>query len=84
VVNQFLGHTHKDEFILFYDTETQERATSVGFFGPSLTPHTNLNLAYKIYTVDGDYDGSTRVRACLHAFDCLDVIMRNCNVLLLL
>ncbi len=62
VANQFFGHSHKDHFKVFYDTATSLRPTSFGFISPSITPHTNVNLAYRIYTVDGDYEGTTRVR----------------------
>ncbi len=61
VVNQFYGHTHKDEFSVFYDVETNSRPTGFGFIAPSMTPYDDLNPAWRIYTVDGDYEGSTRV-----------------------
>ena len=64
IVNQFYGHTHRDEFKVFYNTVTGDgsRPISSGFVTPSVTPHTNVNLAYRIYTADGDYEGSTRVQ----------------------
>ncbi len=61
IANQFLGHTHKDHFKMFYDTLTVLRPTAFAFVTPSVTPHTNVNLAYRVYTIDGDYEGSTRV-----------------------
>ncbi len=61
-MNQFMGHTHKDEFKVFYDTISRTRPFATGFVTPSVTPHKNVNPAYRIYTVDGDYEGSTRVR----------------------
>ena len=63
-MNQFYGHTHRDEFKVFYNTVTGDgsRPISSGFVTPSVTPHTNVNLAYRIYTADGDYEGSTRVQ----------------------
>ena len=62
ISNQFFGHSHKDHFKLFYDTLSSLRPTSFGFISPSITPHTQVNLAYRVYYVDGEYDGSTRVR----------------------
>ncbi len=64
IVNQFYGHTHKDEFKVFYDTVTGtgNQPISFGFVTPSVTPHTNVNMAYRIYTIDGEYEGSTRVK----------------------
>ncbi len=61
IVNQFYGHTHNDEFKVFYDS-TGSRATSFGFVTPSVTPYTDVNLSYRIYTVDGDYTETTRVK----------------------
>ena len=52
VVGQFYGHTHNDEFQVFYDTETNSRATNVGFVTPSVTTHSGLNPSYRIYTMD--------------------------------
>ena len=63
-MNQFMGHTHKDEFKMFYDTLSALRPTGFAFVTPSVTPHTDVNLAYRIYTIDGDYEGSTRVSKC--------------------
>ncbi len=62
ITNQFFGHTHRDEFKVFYDTQSGSRPISVGFVTPSVTPHTNVNMAYRIFTLDGDYEGTTRVK----------------------
>jgi len=50
---QFYGHTHFDEFQLYYDSEDKGRAINPLWLGASLTPFTNLNPGYKIFTVDG-------------------------------
>lgn len=55
----FFGHTHKDEFELYYDEDTT-RPVGVGFIGPSVTTYTSLNPGYRIYYVDGDREGSSR------------------------
>lgn len=61
IAAQFFGHTHYDEFELFYDSEDKSRATSIAYVGPSVTPYYNLNPGYRIYYVDGDRPQSTRV-----------------------
>lgn len=37
------------------------RATNIAYIGPSVTPWTDLNPAYRIYYVDGDHDDTTRL-----------------------
>jgi len=59
VMAQFYGHTHNDEFMVFYDTEDTSRAVNFGFIAPSITTYTNLNPAYRIYTIDGGYEGAS-------------------------
>lgn len=58
---QFFGHTHFDEFEVFYDTQDFKRAVSIGYIAPSLTPWGNVNPAYRIYYVDGNRPKTTRV-----------------------
>lgn len=58
--SQFFGHIHVDAFQMFYDlSHSHRRPASVAYIGPSITPYTHLNPAYRIYTVDGNYDNST-------------------------
>lgn len=52
IVAQFCGHTHRNEFHLFYDRATAQYATSVTFNGGSLTPFSNVNPNYVVYFVD--------------------------------
>ena len=59
VMAQFYGHTHNDEFEIFYDPEDSSRATSVSFIAPSVTTIGALNPAYRIYTMDAGYDGAS-------------------------
>lgn len=61
ITAQFFGHTHFDEFSLFYDPKDLGRAVGVSYISPSVTPFINLNPGYRIYYVDGDRDHSTRV-----------------------
>ena len=34
---------------------------SVAYMGPAVTTHTGLNLGFRIYTMDGDYNDTTNV-----------------------
>ena len=45
---QFYGHTHNDEFMVFYDEVDKNRAVSMGFVTPSVTTWTGAkNLENK-------------------------------------
>ncbi|XP_039755236.1 sphingomyelin phosphodiesterase isoform X1 [Pararge aegeria] len=61
ITAQFFGHTHYDEFEVFYDPNDLGRATSIAYVGPSVSPYYDLNLGYRIYYVDGDHDSTTRL-----------------------
>ncbi len=43
ITGQFFGHTHVDEFEMFYDEETLTRPLGVAFIAPSVTTYVNLN-----------------------------------------
>jgi sphingomyelin phosphodiesterase len=60
VTAQFFGHTHFDEFELFYDRNDLSRVTNVAYVGPSVTPYYDLNPGYRIYYIDGDHKSTTR------------------------
>lgn len=60
ITAQFFGHTHFDEFELFYDHNDLSRVTNVAYVGPSVTPYYDLNPGYRIYYVDGDHKSTTR------------------------
>ncbi|CAG9816256.1 unnamed protein product [Phaedon cochleariae] len=60
ITSQFFGHTHYDEFEVFYDHKDLSRPISIAYVGPSVTPYYDLNPGYRIYYVDGDHDKSTR------------------------
>ncbi|XP_068188085.1 sphingomyelin phosphodiesterase [Antennarius striatus] len=60
ITGQFFGHTHFDEFEMFYDELTMTRPLGVAFIAPSVTTFVNLNPGYRVYYVDGDYKGSSR------------------------
>lgn len=61
IAGQFFGHTHTDEFQVFYDEETLTRPLSVAFVAPSVTTYVNLNPGYRVYIVDGNYPNSSRM-----------------------
>lgn len=52
----FFGHTHEDQFSVFYSNNGTSRNTSdalaTAFMAPSITPSNNVNPAYRIYEVD--------------------------------
>nr|XP_023023027.1 sphingomyelin phosphodiesterase-like [Leptinotarsa decemlineata] len=60
IVAQFYGHSHADEFELFYETQKYSRPIAVAYLGPSVTTFENFNPAYRVYYVDGDRLNSTR------------------------
>jgi len=60
VAAQFFGHTHAEEFKIFYDkTGPDGRATNVAFIGGSLTTYDAINPGYRVYIVDGERAGSS-------------------------
>lgn len=61
IANIFYGHTHEDEFIIYYSNNGTEQNTdtalTTGWIGPSITPLTNLNSGFRMYEVDtGDFN----------------------------
>ena len=59
IAGQFFGHTHKDEFEIFYDADNVTRATSLAYLAGSVTTFGFLNPGYRIYTVDGFYPNTS-------------------------
>ena len=62
VTAQFYGHTHNDEHMVFYDWETNNVPVNVAFITPSVTTFTGLNPSFRIFTLDGPYEGASMVR----------------------
>ncbi|XP_023316837.1 sphingomyelin phosphodiesterase-like [Trichogramma pretiosum] len=60
IMAQFFGHTHWDEFEIFYDLENLKRPVNIGYIAPSITPWENVNPAYRIYYVEGDHPKTNR------------------------
>uniref|UniRef100_A0A0N4ZDC5 Sphingomyelin phosphodiesterase n=1 Tax=Parastrongyloides trichosuri TaxID=131310 RepID=A0A0N4ZDC5_PARTI len=54
------GHVHKDYFQVYYENgDINSRPYHVNYVAPSLTTFSNSNPAYRVYTVDGNYEGSS-------------------------
>ena len=51
VTAQFYGHTHFDEFQLFYSDTSPQLPTNIAYIGPSVTPYHGTNPSYRLYTV---------------------------------
>lgn len=56
IAHIFFGHTHEDQFNVFYSNNGSQRITSnakaVSFMSPSITPGSNVNSAIRFYHVD--------------------------------
>ncbi|KAK8388912.1 hypothetical protein O3P69_020698 [Scylla paramamosain] len=61
ITAQFFGHTHYDEFELFYDENDRHRVTNIAYIGPSVTSYYKLNPGYRIYYVEGEFPTSQKV-----------------------
>lgn len=51
---EFNGHTHKDEFKIFYEKNNNSNPLSVAWNGGSLTPYSYVNPNYRIFEVDSN------------------------------
>ncbi|KAF8510005.1 sphingomyelin phosphodiesterase [Hysterangium stoloniferum] len=56
IANIFFGHTHEDQFSIFYANNatdiSAENAQTVAWIAPSITPLTHLNSGFRVYEVD--------------------------------
>lgn len=43
ITGQFFGHTHMDEFEMFFDETDKTRPLGVAFIAPSVTTYVDLN-----------------------------------------
>lgn len=43
ITGQFFGHTHMDEFEMFFDETDKTRPVGVAFIAPSVTTYVDLN-----------------------------------------
>ncbi|KAL1914926.1 uncharacterized protein VTP21DRAFT_7842 [Calcarisporiella thermophila] len=50
IVSQFYGHSHYDEFHVFYDPQSDDlQPVNVAYVAPSVTPYKDLNPAFRVY-----------------------------------
>jgi hypothetical protein len=61
IANIFFGHTHEDQFIIYYanngTVQNASTALTTGWIGSSVTPLTNVNSGFRMYSVDtGDFN----------------------------
>lgn len=54
IVAVFNGHTHEDEFNVYYSVADQSKATGVAFNGGSGTTFAYFNSNFKVYSVDAE------------------------------
>lgn len=65
ITGQFNGHTHKDEFQVYYNSSEVTQPVGVAFNGASVTPFSSSNPSYKLYKVDSTTFVSFNIRKCL-------------------
>lgn len=52
ILAQYYGHTHRDEYRLFYSPGHHEVPIGLAYIGPSITPFTENNPAYRLYYME--------------------------------
>lgn len=53
---QFFGHIHTDSFVVFYEDmdNWRSRPSGVLYVAPSVTTYSDINPAYRLYTIDAN------------------------------
>lgn len=51
---QFNGHTHKDQFQIFYNISNREQVINVAYNGGSITTFVGNNPNYRVYEISPD------------------------------
>lgn len=58
IASIFFGHTHQDEFTVFYSgngsVKSVKNALNIAWIGPSVTPYVNYNPSWRYYVVNSD------------------------------
>jgi hypothetical protein len=75
ITGQFNGHTHEDEFHVYYSQKHPRRAVGAAFNGASVTPFVDVNPSFKYYYVDPETFVSDLVLSGLSLI-CLSVFAR--------
>ncbi|XP_060531078.1 sphingomyelin phosphodiesterase-like [Cylas formicarius] len=52
ITGQFNGHTHRDQFMVHYNTSQPEQVINVAWNGASITTFDNANPSFKVYSTD--------------------------------
>ena len=85
IVAQFFGHTHSEEHNMFYENPEDDTSRPTGYTlsAPSVTPNFAYNPAYRIYTIDGNYSGSTYV-STLNTVISLSIVQIYNNIIIII
>lgn len=59
IVGQFFGHAHDSYYEVFYDDVTFQRPNNILYIPGSVTTYSNYNPGFRIYEIDGNYNGSS-------------------------
>lgn len=59
IAGQFYGHTHYDEFAVFFDQKNTTRPFGVAYVAPAITTYNSGEPTVRVYHVDGVYRNST-------------------------
>ncbi|XP_028967824.1 sphingomyelin phosphodiesterase [Galendromus occidentalis] len=59
IAGHFYGHTHNDEFEVFFDKDNATRPFATAFIAPSITTFETGDPAFRVYHIDGIHDNST-------------------------
>jgi len=59
VVGIFVGHSHQDHFKILFDVDNNTRPVGVTYIAPSIISDGLKSPSFRIYELDGGYDGAT-------------------------
>jgi len=76
ITGMFFGHHHKDQFAVFYANGSLDDPIHVAYVGPCLSTSDAFWPAFRIYTIDGNYQGSS-YRVLDHETYVLDIDKAN-------
>ncbi|XP_050500372.1 sphingomyelin phosphodiesterase 1 isoform X2 [Diabrotica virgifera virgifera] len=51
---QFNGHTHRDEFYVYYSKSNSSKAINMAWNGASVVTYDKANPSYKVFSIDGN------------------------------
>jgi len=60
VTAQFYGHTHYDEFTVFFNTSSSWQPINIGYLAPSISTFVGLNPSYRVYLTDSEREDGTQ------------------------